>query len=228
MSLGFWVFPRSKERSNNLIIFGLPGQKNEVDEWNLIGNILEGNLGLEYMPIKSLQRLESKKGMRPLLVRMEKAKDKWTILNKAKILRNSENLKVKYGEDTTRVNPKKVYIHPDLTKREREANKKLTDELQKLRDEGKTDLQIHRGRIVRREDVLGEKIKEARTKENRNYPPSKIPTLTPNNNGNNGACATSNEYQEEDDEMDAENTHINKRKRSEDEERAKQDANQKN
>ena len=53
-----------------------------------------------------------------------------------------------------------MFIHPDLTKREIETNKKLTDELQKLRDEGKMDLQTHRGRIVRREGVQGKKLKK--------------------------------------------------------------------
>ena len=76
------------------------------------------SLGLEYMPIKCLERL-AKNGMCPILVRMEKTKDKWAILNTAKILRNCENLNVKYEQDTARVKPKKVFIQPDLTNRER-------------------------------------------------------------------------------------------------------------
>ena len=76
-------------------------------------------------------------GPRVLKVTLDNEKSKWRIIKEAIKLRNSANWK-------------NVYISPDLTRKEREHNKKSRLELKQRKDQGEKNLIIKRGRIVDR------------------------------------------------------------------------------
>ena len=78
---------------------------------------------------------------RLLIVTLEMPGVKQDVLRLAPQLRSSE----KYGN---------VYITPDLTPAEREAAKKLRDELSARRKAGEVNLTICRGRIVKSDAIV--------------------------------------------------------------------------
>ena len=73
---------------------------------------------------------------RPLLVKLREAKNKWRIIANAKWLRESSFEGIR-----------KVSIAPDMTKKEREENKKLREEVSLRRENGE-NIKIHRGKII--------------------------------------------------------------------------------
>lgn len=64
---------------------------------------------------------------------------------KAEMLRNARNLK-----DSSDNELKEVFVTPDMTQRQREEHKLLRDELIRRRNNGEQDLQIRRGKIVKK------------------------------------------------------------------------------
>ena len=72
---------------------------------------------------------------RPLLVNLSDSSSRRYLLQNSKILRGNPEYN-------------KVYISPDLSPKEREANKKLHMELRQHRQGGETNLIIRKGKIV--------------------------------------------------------------------------------
>ena len=140
-----------KDRVNNLIRFNViestneNGKEREKDDFGMCNRIFTEGVGIqenEYN-IKSVIRLgkrsneENQIKQRPLLVKLENLEQKWLILRNAKRLRNNENLK-------------NCIIALDLTKEEREQDKKLRSELKAKRDNGETNWFIKRGKLMKR------------------------------------------------------------------------------
>ena len=46
----------------------------------------------------------------------------------------------------------KVYLQPDLTAKQQEEDKKLRDELKRLKATGETDIKIKAGKIIKNEE----------------------------------------------------------------------------
>lgn len=80
---------------------------------------------------------------RPLLVKMTDTHIKWNIIKNGKKLRDVRNHMIS-----------KLRIVPDLTRKEREADKKLKEELKAKRDVGETDWIIKKGKLQRKSFLL--------------------------------------------------------------------------
>lgn len=76
---------------------------------------------------------------RPLLVKMTDMRIKWDIIKNGRKLREVSNESIS-----------KVRIVPDLTKKEREVDKKLREELKAKKDAGETDWMIKKGKLQRK------------------------------------------------------------------------------
>jgi len=73
--------------------------------------------------------------MRPIRIKLNDVEDKRRVLNRAR------NLKKVAGFE-------KVYIVPDLMKVQQEEDKKMRDEVKRLREEGDSTARISKGAIV--------------------------------------------------------------------------------
>ena len=75
---------------------------------------------------------------RPILIKMKTERCCYEILKQSNQLRNSKDKEVN-----------NIAIRKDLTVRQREMNKKLTEELKRRRYRGETDIKIKNGKIVK-------------------------------------------------------------------------------
>ena len=75
---------------------------------------------------------------RPILIKMKTERCCYEILKQSNQLRNSKDKEVN-----------NIAIRKDLTVRQREMNKKLTEELKRRRNRGETDIKIKNGKIVK-------------------------------------------------------------------------------
>ena len=131
------------KRKNNLVLHNLPeadyiegGSRAECDV-KLFQELVKDTFKLNVAVSKSFRvgKINPDRD-RLLIVTLDTPGVKYDILRLAPQLRTSE----KWG---------KVYITPDLTKAEREAARKLRQELADRRAAGETNLSIRRGRVVR-------------------------------------------------------------------------------
>ena len=146
-------------RKNNLVLYNVPesneeearGRKAEDGEW--CRKIFSGREGLglnvgeeEIVEIIRLGRREELSNVgngmkpRPMLVRMSSATIKWEIIKNGKKLKNANEVF------------KKIYIAPDLTKKEREEDKKLREELEQKKSSGEQGWYIRSGRLMKNEN----------------------------------------------------------------------------
>ena len=120
-------------RKLNIIVHGLKeSEKKEAvdrkqDDIILLNEVFE-EIGVKSVNVKSAIRLGKvdNKKHRLLKVVLDVKKDKHDILSNASKLRNNDRFS-------------KVYISPDLTAKEREEDKKLRAELEKIREESKIE-----------------------------------------------------------------------------------------
>ena len=135
-----------ERRKMNLVVYGLPessatssSERHLADSNNFVG-LVDSEFKISNLEISKCFRLGKPKNdkPRPLLVMLTDISAKRQILRNAKLLRNSNS-------------HKRVFISPDLTQQEREANKKLRNELQCRKQAGETNLIIKHGKIVPRQ-----------------------------------------------------------------------------
>ena len=131
-------------KRNNIIITGIPeqttgtvGERKMKDE-DVVDELAD-ELGITDYKIQDTFRI-GKNLRQPRLLRVTFAdvSTKWTFIRKSKRLRDSENFK-------------RCFIKPDFTFHERERNKKLREELQQKRKDGK-DWIIRNGMIYLRDN----------------------------------------------------------------------------
>ena len=148
---------RNREsRKLNVILHNIPEPTAEqatdrkAEDKEQIADMIENGLPLEPIETHSIIRLEKKiEGKARLTkVTLDSVKNKRDVLNNAKNVRNSST----WG---------RVYITPDLTPRERDANKILREELKKRRDDGETGLFIRRGKILHTQQERGSEGKRS-------------------------------------------------------------------
>ena len=77
---------------------------------------------------------------RPLLVKMKTERSCYKILRQSKMLKSSTDEEIN-----------KVSIGRDLTLRQREINKKLSEDLKRRRNGGETNIKIRNGKIIKTE-----------------------------------------------------------------------------
>lgn len=114
-----------------------PEERKQEDE-ELIYEIAQ-EIGVDEINVKQVIRL-GKKSSKPRLtkVELESSKQKRSLLQKAKQLRDIEN------EDW-----KNIFISPDLSPLARQQGRDLRNELKTRKEDGETDLIIRKGKIIK-------------------------------------------------------------------------------
>lgn len=151
-----------ERRKSNIIIHGIKEEgivrlddiARELDEGivsreqSLVEEILKEGLKLDATRhIEEVKRIgRFKEGVvRPMRVVLKSPEARTEILRRAKNLKEHDEYK-------------KVYIAPDLTRNQREEDKKLREELKKLKEQGQTNIKIRRGKIVKNMDGGQEQV----------------------------------------------------------------------
>ncbi|KAK3892244.1 hypothetical protein Pcinc_003865 [Petrolisthes cinctipes] len=108
--------------------------------------IFQGKLGVKDAKIQRIFRIGriTTGKVRPVIMEMNEVGIKWELVKRSKKLKNDDD-KV----------TQKIIIAPDLTKREREENDRLREELRHKRQNG-GQWNIRKGKVVRMHEVVGE------------------------------------------------------------------------
>jgi hypothetical protein len=132
-----------ERRKLNLIIYGLE-ENDETDSISQIQSVMSAIKMESQEPPTHIIRLGEKKTgrIRPTRITVGAMSDKRSIMTNAKLLRHHKEFE-------------KVYISPDLTPKERDANNKLVQEMKSRREGGETELIISRGKIITRNQAQG-------------------------------------------------------------------------
>ena len=139
----FDSFMDREKRKLNVVVHNLPEQDGDTlaermeKDQLLFKEVIKEGMNLIVRPIKAF-RVGRKIEDRPrlLIVTLDNAGTKADILKLATQLRHLTKWK-------------RIYVTPDLSKKEREDNKRLREELSARRQAGEEDLVIRRGRIVK-------------------------------------------------------------------------------
>ena len=147
-------FLEKDKRKNNVVIHNLPEGEGDTSQERLDKDIrlfkevtkdvfkLNVSISKAYRVGKAMQAKP-----RLLIVTLDTPGAKGDLLRMAPQLRNSD----KWGN---------IYITPDLTKAERDAARKVREELAARRAAGETNLTIRRGRVVSTEQAAGPSNRE--------------------------------------------------------------------
>ena len=147
---------RKAGRQRNLIIYGIPETKLEINEqlkedFYTIQEVYANRVPIEAKDITELVRLGNKTDkIRPIKVTFASQE------KRLKILRNNINLRIygeQYGDCKCKNEPGRhihVNVTNDKTQQERETEKALRDELNRRRTSGENDLTIKNGKITKR------------------------------------------------------------------------------
>ncbi|KAK3879156.1 hypothetical protein Pcinc_016250 [Petrolisthes cinctipes] len=142
---------REKKR-NNIIMFNVPeSRKTEISEITYedrerCEEIFQGKLGVKDAKIQRIFRIGriTTGKVRPVIMEMNEVGIKWELVKRSKKLKNND-------DQVTQI----IIIAPDLTKREREENDRLREELRHKRQNGGQWI-IRKGKVVRMHEVVGE------------------------------------------------------------------------
>ena len=114
-----------------------------------VGEIIEKGLHMDFgRHIDKMMRIGrlTEGRPRPLKILLKSIDSKKEILSRAKSLKDEEKFK-------------RMFISPDLTRKQQALDKELRTQLKKFRDDGETDVRIKSGKIVKnnrggREEIL--------------------------------------------------------------------------
>ena len=127
-----------EKRKFNLIIHGIPEESEDRDKEE-VAEILGSGLSMDpTRHIEMMMRLGKKIDgkIRPLRLRLKTLEGRREMLTRAKNLRHIERFK-------------KLFITPDLTKRQQETDKILRMKLREFRDGGESSAKISYGKIIK-------------------------------------------------------------------------------
>jgi len=134
--------------SSNVIVHGVPESDADdadrrTDDDMTVLTAMFHEVEADDIKVGSVVRLgkkaaNPKQNPRPMKVVLD------SVDNKVKLLRKAKNLREKEERGWT-----KVFIHQDLTPKQREARKPLVAELKQRKANGETDLTIYRGAVVK-------------------------------------------------------------------------------
>ena len=137
-----------ERRKRNVIVHGVsesqvesPDQRVEEDLTLLAAMFQE--VGTTEVQVESVVRLgkrnDNSSHPRPMKVVLN------SVEGKVKLLRNAKNLRTKEEGEWS-----KIFIHQDLTPRQRELRKPLVEELKQRKANGEKDLIIYNGKVIKR------------------------------------------------------------------------------
>ena len=140
----------NKRREKNLIIYNLKesqrdiGKDRERDDVKICSKLMRDGLHIRNVEFQKIIRLGKRRSEenakpRPLLLQLSSVREKWNILKQIKKLRSC-------GEETLRA----AILVPDLSKEERDRERKLREELKRLKNNGGTGWYISKGTLKRR------------------------------------------------------------------------------
>lgn len=139
-------FQNRSIRMNNLILHGVPEQDagtadERIDLDKTQVERMLSDLNIVNADITDCKRIGKgqRNGPRLLRIRMQDVNKKFEILRKSNGLRNTTSFK-------------KVFVHQDFTRWQRDEQKCLRDEL-KIRREHGEDVVIYRGKVTKRSDI---------------------------------------------------------------------------
>ena len=138
-----------ERRKTNVIVHGVPeSDAEDTDQWidndMIVLATMFQEVKVENVTVDSVVRLGKKaanptQNPRPMKVVLDSVESKVSLLKKAKNLREKEE-----GGWS------KVFIHQDLTPKQREARKPLVAELKQRKANGEKDLIIFNGKVLKR------------------------------------------------------------------------------
>jgi hypothetical protein len=127
------------KRKSNLVIMGMKEEMGEQEANQFITTMLSKLLDGEKVAFENKGRV-GKEGdkCRPVRVTIEETTCRRGIMKKAMKLKEEREYE-------------KIFISPDLTRKQQEEDKKLRDKVKELRGQGMTGLKINRGCVVKME-----------------------------------------------------------------------------
>jgi len=137
-----------ERRIKNVIVHGVPESQvdssdQRVEEDLAVLAAMFQEVGTEEVQVESVVRLGKRNTdsahPRPMKVVLN------AVDGKVKLLRNAKNLRSKQDGGWS-----KIFIHQDLTPRQREARKPLVAELKQRKANGENDLIIYNGKVIKR------------------------------------------------------------------------------
>lgn len=138
-----------QRRQTSVIIHGLPESSAEESGKRIEDDLLQtaammNELNIDNVKVEQIIRLGKKPQStedrpRPTKLVVD------SVDNKFKIIRNAKNLRLKKEGGWS-----KIFIHPDLTPRQREGRNKLIQEMKERLSQGEKDLAIYNGKIVKK------------------------------------------------------------------------------
>lgn len=134
-----------KKKEDNLIVYGMPEsnltEKKEemLEDFRRIKKVYSERVDLQEQDLKHITRLGTKDDdkIRPIQITLHSQNKRKELLTK--------NMNLKLLEDDISTN---IYISPDRTRKQREADKELRAVLKRRKDAGETNLVIRNNRIV--------------------------------------------------------------------------------
>lgn len=127
-----------ERKKMNIVINGLKENNTDEEEVKDVLTKLAGAKGAR--SIMNIERIgkktSDKKKIRPIRVVLNNTESKYEILKQAPTLRNIEEFK-------------KLYVSPDLTRKQLEADKLLQTKLKEIREAGESEAKIKKGRVVK-------------------------------------------------------------------------------
>lgn len=137
-----------ERRKNNIVIYNVPESENDsaINDTQQCDRLIRNKLKLEDYEVVDVVRLgrREENKIRPMLVKLGNHHQKWKIMGSARMLKDDPNITYK-----------KMRIVPDMTKKEREENWNLRNELKQKRDAGEQGWYIRRGQLVRGQQNQG-------------------------------------------------------------------------
>ena len=141
-----------QRRQKNLVIYGVcesvedTGRQRENEDIEFCKRLFDEELNIKYVQIEGIVRLGKKNPgednqrskPRPMLVKLNGTREKFDILKRGSQLKQSRNTQVQ-----------RIVIAPDLTRLERERDKKLREELKEKQQKGERGWFIKKGRLQR-------------------------------------------------------------------------------
>ena len=129
-----------EKRRDKLVIMGIPEEGEDGGGVDIVKDVIHGLLpGVKVnftMVGRIGRKVEGARGPRPVRIRVEDAGHRVKLLVRAKDLKTISELSG-------------IYISPDLTKEQQVQDKKLRDEVKKLRGEGEVGVRISKGVVIR-------------------------------------------------------------------------------
>jgi PHD-finger len=125
-----------EKRRLNLVIMGIKEDDEDETAVKDLFTVLVGSKGVKAVTsVERIGRVTAGK-TRPIRVKMANSDSKLDVLKASSDLRKHEEYK-------------KVYISPDLTRKQQEADKLIRDKLKEMRNGGETDIRIKKGKIIK-------------------------------------------------------------------------------